>query len=147
VTFLLAQALDNDGPDPCVLGGVVHSATEADMAEWILRIAHITQDGEPVVVGATEFARHEHWIVAEVRTTDTDEADRPAPLIVLYRDDLEVSAVAAAADCYASKIGRNLDRTTFEADARALATIPIRERGARRRVSAHFPQWPRRKNR
>ena len=109
--FLLAQALDNRGPDLCVNDGQPLDASDPAAQRPSADVSRTMRTGVQTKMGRTTFHATADHVVIKAATAEHDVGGRRSPVLLLVaRSDLaDIGALQAAAASAAAAIGRHLD--------------------------------------
>lgn len=111
--FLLAQALDNRGPDRCVNDGQVLDAADEAARAPLETLSRTMRTGQQTSSGGTTFYSNSAYVVIKAASPDRDVDGRRAPLLLLLRREAlrDAGSVAASAVGAAARLDRGLDDT------------------------------------
>lgn len=129
--LVLAQALDNRGPDACCFYGNVLDAADPIVRSPISAMSSLVLRCRPICVGRTSFYEGVGWIALRIRSDAEDEWGRAA-VLALYVEECETRdpwKFATKASRCALLLGRNLDEDALAAEVREWR----RERGSPRK--------------
>jgi hypothetical protein len=134
--LVLAQALDNKGPDRCVVDGRVMDATEAGARDCIAQMSMVRRNGRPFSTSKASITASEHSVVITAASEDRDADGRAAPLAILATtaELTPIHDLLAKVTQYASLLDRHIDSVSLQDVVRRWDDAGKAKRGRRRRL-------------
>ncbi|NUP41404.1 MAG: hypothetical protein HOY76_31360 [Streptomyces sp.] len=138
--FIRSQALDNMSDDPCVLDGVLVSASDPAAATAIDALSETARHGQSWTGGSTRITNGPAAVAIRIDTGERDDAGRPSPVVALidrgWLKDLDGAVDGIAA--FTRLLHRTIDVDRLSADLRCWRDLGKARSGRLARVGRRF---------